>query len=139
MLNIKTRAVRPTFTFQLVDEADAPLYNDDGTPCMATIHGPGSKRYAAAQSRRQNKLMAKAQRGQAAAETPEERLRNQAEFLTDITEDLGVEYPGPEGQPLEGRAKLLAIYGDLEIGYIAEQVAKKSGDWANFTRGSATS
>ena len=80
-----------------------------------------------------------AQRGQAAAETPEERLRNQAEFLTDITEDLGVEYPGPEGQPLEGRAKLLAIYGDLEIGYIAEQVAKKSGDWANFTKGSATS
>lgn len=139
MLNIKTRAVRPTLTFQLSDETDAPLFNDDGTPCMATVHGPGSKRHAQATARRQNRLMAKAQRGQAASETAEERQRNQAEFLADITEDLGVEYPGPDGQPLEGRAKLLAIYSDIEIGYIADQVAKKAGDWANFSKGSATS
>lgn len=139
MLNIKTRAVRPTMTFQLVDEADAPLFNEDNSPCMAVVHGPGSKRYQQATTRRQNRLMSKAQRGQAASETAEERLRNQAEFLADITDDLGIEYPGEDGQPLQGRAKLLAIYGDIEIGYIADQVAKKAGDWANFSKGSATS
>lgn len=139
MLNIKTKAVRPTLTFQLADEADALLYNEDGSPCMATVYGPGSKRYQLATNRRQNRLMAKAQRGQAASETADERLRNQAEFLADITEELGIEYPGEDGQPLQGRAKLLAIYGDIEIGYIADQVAKKAGDWANFSKGSATS
>lgn len=134
MLNIRNRAVAQTLEFQLTDSADDPLFNEDGTPCMALIHGPGSRIYLQAQSKNQAKLMAKVQKGKDPSFSADERLRNQAEFLASITDRLDVAY-----DELEGRDKLLAIYGDPELGFIAEQVAKKAGDWANFTRGSAKS
>jgi hypothetical protein len=132
MLDIKTRKVAITLQFPLVDETDAPLLNEDGTPCMATIHGPGSRKYIGATARRQAKLLAKVQKGQALTLSADETLRNQAEFLADITDDLGVAY-----DDLDGRDKFIAIYSDPGLGFIAEQVAKKSGDWANFSQGSA--
>ena len=63
MLNIRTRAVAETLTFQLCDAADEPLVNEDGSPCNATIHGPGSRRCAAAQAAKQSKLLNRLQRG----------------------------------------------------------------------------
>lgn len=134
MLNIRSRAVQTTLTFPLLDADDTPLLNEDGTPCTATIHGPGSKRYAAALAARQARLMAKVSKGKAPTFTADEQLRYQAEFLAAITEDIGLAY-----DDLQGQDKLLAIYGDLELGYIADQVAKKAGDWANFSKGSAKS
>lgn len=134
MLNIRTRAVAETLTFQLCDAADEPLVNEDGSPCNATIHGPGSRRYAAAQAAKQSKLLNRLQRGKDINLSADEAARQQAEFLTAITESLDVAY-----DDLKGRDKLLAIYSDLELGFIADQVTKKAGDWANFTRGSATS
>lgn len=134
MLNIRKRAVCTTITFDLLDADDSPLVNDDGSPCQATIHGPGSRKYIGAQARRQALLLAKVQKGKAPSFTADETLRNQAEFLADITDDIGLAY-----DDLQGRDKLVAIYGDPELGYIAEQVSKKAGDWANFSQGSARS
>lgn len=131
MLNIRHRAVHATIEFQLTDADDAPLFNDDGTPCMCTVHGPGSRKYVGAQARRQAKLLVKVQKGKEPSFTADEQLRNQAEFLADITEAIGLAY-----DELDGRYKLLAIYGDPELGFVAEQVTKKAGDWANFSRGS---
>jgi hypothetical protein len=91
-------------------------------------------KYIGAQARRQALLLAKVQKGKAPSFTADETLRNQAEFLADITDDIGLAY-----DDLQGRDKLVAIYGDPELGYIAEQVSKKAGDWANFLQGSARS
>ena len=42
-----------------------------------------------------------------------------------------VEYDG-----LTGEALYKAVYSDVSIGFIAEQVAKHLSDWSNFQRGS---
>lgn len=134
MLNIRTHAVAEMLTFQLCDAADEPLFNDDGSPCNATIHGPGSRRYAAAQAAKQGKLLSRLQRGKDVILSVDEAARQQAEFLAAITDSLDVAY-----DELQGRDKLLAIYGDASLGFIADQVLKKAGDWANFTPGSVKS
>lgn len=134
MLDIRTRAVATTITFGLTDADDSPLLGDDGCQCAATIHGPGSRRYVGAQARRQALLLAKVQKGKAPSFSADETLRNQAEFLADITDSIDLSYGD-----LDGREKLIAIYADPSLGFIAEQVSKKSGDWANFSQGSAKS
>ncbi len=132
MLNIRTRAVAETLTFDLMDADDLPLIGDDGKPCTCTVYGPGSRQYQAAQQRKSDKLTGKMFKGK--NPSAEERDRLMAEFLADITESIGIGY-----DELQGRDKLLAIYGDRSIGYIADQVAAKVGDWANFKSGSVTS
>lgn len=139
MLNIRTRAAVDTLTFQLVDAADEPLFNEDGSPCNAVIYGPGSKRYAAAQAAKQARWLDKLNTGKGLKLTPAESARQQAEFLAAITESINLAYVDDQGHDLQGHDKLLAIYSDTSIGFIAEQVTKKAGDWANFLPGSATS
>lgn len=134
MLDIRKRAVAETATFDLLDANDEPLLDDDGNPCRCTIYGPGSRRFAQAQQAKSDKLMAKVVRGQAARFTGDEQARTQAEFLAAITESIDLEYDG-----LEGHKKFVAIYLDTSIGFIAEQVSKKAGDWGNFKKGSANS
>lgn len=134
MLDIKQRAVADTIQFQLVDADDTPLVDEAGDPCMATVHGPGSKVYARATAAKQARMMSRLQRGKDLSLTAEESARVTAEFLAAITVSLDLDY-----DDLEGHAKFLGIYGDASIGFIAEQVAKKCGDWGNFTRGSAKS
>lgn len=135
-LDIRSRAVLERIEFDLVDETDAPLLDENGRPCRAAIYGPGSKRYVQAQARRQSRLLAKLQRGKQLAESGDQQLRSQAEFLADITDTLDLDYADDTGALLTGRDKLLAIYGDPGIGYIAEQVNRKAGDWGNFSKGS---
>lgn len=135
-LDIRSRAVLERIDVDLVDETDTPLLADDGRPCRASIHGPGSKRYVQAQARRQSRLMAKLQRGKQLAETGDEQLRSQAEFLADITDSIDLDYKDDSGALLTGRDKLIAIYSDPSIGFIAEQITRKAGDWGNFSKGS---
>lgn len=134
MLNIRTHAVAAMITFALLDAEDQPLVDAQGKPCRATIHGPGSRVYIAAQSARQAKLMGKLQKNKEPIFTADEELRSRSEFLAAITDDIELGY-----DDLEGREKHLAIFGDPELGFIAEQVTKKAGDWANFSKGSAKS
>lgn len=130
MLNIRTRAVAETLTFDLTDVDDAPLVDDAGQPVRCTVYGPGSRRYQQAQQRRHDKLMEKAMRRKAMP--ADEQARVQAEFLADITEDIDLAY-----DDLTGREKLLAIYTDPAIGFIRDQIERKVSDWGNFKPGSA--
>lgn len=129
MLNIRTRAVAETLTFDLTDADDAPLVDDAGHPVRCTVYGPGSRRFQQAQQRRQDRLMEKAVRRKAMP--AEEQARVQAEFLADITESIDVAY-----DDLDGREKLIAIYSDPAVGYIRDQVERKVSDWGNFKQGS---
>ena len=134
MFDIRRLAVAETLTFQLVDASDTPIFMADNKPATVTIHGPGSKRYAQAQAARQTKAFARMQSGREVKINADEQSRTAAEFLASITDNIDLEYGD-----FTGREKMLAIYGDTSIGFIAEQVTKKAGDWANFSQGSAKS
>lgn len=131
--DIRKKRVSPTLTFDLVDAEDQPLLNEDGSPCTCTVHGPGSKKYVAAQAKKQVLLMTKIQKGKAPTLTADEQIKNNAEFLADITEELDLDYEGKEG-----REKLVAIFSDTELGFVVEQILKKASDWANFSKRSET-
>ena len=65
-------------------------------------------------------------------------------LLQPLAPGLHGQAPGGRGQVgaqigLTGRELFHAVYSDPSIGFIAEQVAKFSGDWANFSKGSAKS
>lgn len=127
MLNIRTRAVAETLTFDLLDADDSPLIGDNGQPVQCTVYGPGSKPYQQADQRRRDRMVSKVMKGK--SPSAEDQAAAQAEFLADITVSLDLAY-----DDLEGRAKLLAMYRDTEVGFIAEQINKKVGDWGNFKR-----
>lgn len=134
-LNLKTLAASETGVLELRSGDDTPLLQDNGLPCTVTVYGPGSKAFAAAKAAQQNRLIAKLQRRGGAEESPEAKAKNDADFLASITVAMdGVDYDG-----LTGRELFHAVYSDPSIGFIAEQVAKFSGDWANFSKGSAKS
>lgn len=132
MLNIRSRAVAETLTFALNDADDSPLVDDSGKPVRCTIYGPGSKQYQLANQRKSDKVVSKMIKGK--TPTADEQFRANAEFLADITESIDLAY-----DDLQGREKLVAIYSDRGIGFIADQVTAKVGDWANFKSGSVTS
>lgn len=138
-LNIRSKAVSPKLTFQLKDANDEPLVTDNGQPCNVTIYGPGSKEFVTASQAKSEKLVAKVLKGKEAKLTPLEAQRAQIEFLAAVTESIDLDYVDDSGVALEGIDKLRAIYSDASIGFIAEQVSNKLGDWGNFTTGSKKS
>lgn len=132
MLNIRTRAVAERITFALLDADDSPLLQEDGSEVTVTVFGPGSKEFQKATQVKTDKLIAKMSSGRGTQKlTTEEASKAQAEFLASITFSIDLAY-----DDLEGKEKLLAIYSDTSIGFIAEQVNKKVGDWGNFKKAS---
>ena len=67
-------------------------------------------------------------------QTAEQRAAESAEFLSDCTES----WENMEYDQLTGDALSQAVYSDITIGFIADQVAKHISDWSNFTRPSTT-
>ncbi len=61
-------------------------------------------------------------------------LDDNAEFLASVT----VGFRHFEYKDLSGRDLARAVYSDISIGFIADQVMREVGDWANFSSGSTT-
>lgn len=129
MFEITNLAARDTFTLDLVNANDEPLTDADGKPLSVTVYGPGSKAYQKANAARTQRLMdAMAKRGKAKLNA-EEQLRENAAFLAACTVSFN-------GWAYKGDAKAFeAAYSDAAIGFIADQVQRAIGDWANFTNG----
>ncbi len=142
MSDIRKFAVEPTGRLQLRSAADELLYAEDADgspdpskPMVAVLYGPGSKQYAKAQAAQQNRMIDKLKRKGKTDETEAEKREQQADFLTACTAALeNVEY-----EALTGEALFKAVYSDITIGFIAEQVGKHLGDWGNFTKSSTKS
>ena len=132
-MDIKKFAVEETSTIALLGPDDAPLVGEDGQPMTVTVYGPGLKPYARAQAAQSNRLLDKLKRKGNANQSADEKAREQAEFLAGCTKEFSanIEYDG-----LKGEALHRAVYLDQGIGYIAEQVGKHIGEWANFKAGS---
>lgn len=130
-MDIKKFAVTPTSKLHLRDANDELMYSEDTKlPMCVNLYGPGSKQYARAQAAQNNRLLDKLKRKGKSDQTAEQRASESAEFLSDCTES----FENLEYDTLTGRALWIAIYADVSIGFIADQVAKHINDWANFTK-----
>lgn len=143
MSDIKKHAVSGVARLHLRDAADSLMYADssDGKPdetkpMAVVLFGPGSKEHARARSKRDNTLAERIRhKGRNAQFSDEEKRQIQADFLADCTSVWeNVDY-----DKLKDAALSKAIYMDVSIGYIAEQVVKHIGDWGNFTSPSTKS
>lgn len=142
-MDIKKFAVDPTSRLHLCDAQDAPMYAtkegsdepDMSKPICVVLYGPGSKPYARAQAQQNNRMVDRLKRKGKSDETAERRAAEQADFLAGCTKEFeNLEYDGLIGDEL---AK--AVYADITIGFIADQVGKHLGDWANFSKVSTKS
>lgn len=135
-MDIKSYAVEPTSRLHLRDAADELMYDggDKTKPIAVNLFGPGSKQYAKAQAAQQNRMLDKLKRKGKTEQTAEQIAQEKAEFLADCTHS----FEHLEYDALIGRALAVAVYADTTIGFIADQAAKHIGDWANFSKGSAT-
>ena len=79
-------------------------------------------------------MLDKLKRKGKAEQTPEQIAVEKAEFLADCTET----FTNLEYGVLTGAALAKAVYADLTIGFIADQVSRHLGDWANFSTPSTT-
>ena len=135
-MDIRKFAVEETSTLTLRDANGDPMLAEDGQPMTITLYSPGSKTYAKAQAAQNNRLLDKLKRKGKAEQSASERAAEAAEFLSACTQAFSSNIQYDE---LTGEALYKAVYADTSIGFIAEQVGKHLGDWANFSKGSATS
>lgn len=131
-MDIKKFAVEETGVLHLRSADDELMYADEKEtkPIEIVVYGPGSKQFAKAQAAQSNKLMELMRKKGKTQRSPQEAAEDQAEFLAACTKEFrNIEYEG-----LEGHALFKAVYADLSLGFIADQVNKYLGDWANFTQ-----
>lgn len=135
-MDIRKYAVEPTSRLHLRDANDNLMYADDANtlPIAVNLYGPGSKQYARAQSAQNNRMIDKLKRKGKLDQTADQSAAEKAEFLADCTES----WENMEYDKLTDSALSIAVYTDVSIGFIADQVAKHINDWANFTRPSVT-
>ncbi len=129
-MDIRKYAVEPTSKLHLRDANDELMFTDEGKPVAVNLYGPGSKQYARAQAAQNNRLLDKLKRKGKSDQTAEQRAAESSEFLADCTESFeNLEYDN-----LAGRELFMAVYADVSIGFVADQVAKYISDWSNFTK-----
>lgn len=134
-MDIRKFAAEPTTKLHLRDADGELMYADakQTKPMTVTLYGPASKPYAKAQAAQQNRMIDMIKRKGKSEKTAEQKSKENAEFLADCT----VSFENVELDALTGYDLALAVYSELTIGFIADQVAAHIVDWANFTKGSA--
>lgn len=136
MADIRRFAVEETSVLELLKPDDTPMLDEHGAKMTITIYGPGSRPYAKAQAANSNRMIDKLKKKGRTEQSAEDKAREQAEFLAACTKEFSanIEYDG-----LQGEALFKAVYTDPTLGFIAEQVNKHLGDWANFQKPSTAS
>lgn len=131
-MDIRKYAVKPTTRLHLRDASEELMYADDDKklPIAVNLFGPGSKEYARAKSAQSNRMFDKLKRKGKTEQTAEQSAEETALFLAACTES----WENMQYDDLQGRDLSLAVYSDITIGFIADQVAKELGDWSNFTQ-----
>lgn len=130
-MDIRTKAVSETSVLHLRDASDELMFDGD-KPITVTVYGPGSKAYARAKTEQSNRLIDRMKKKGKTDQSPDEAAREKAEFLCAVTASMdGIEYDGKQGSDL-----FRAVYGDVSLGFIADQVVKHVEEWGNFSKGS---
>lgn len=140
--DITSAASSSTATHQLKDAEDNLLFTQEGdgrVPVTVTVHGPGSREYKQAEARRSSRQVQRLQKRGKIDISADERIEEDAEFLARITVEFSPNFSYPPAGDATGYALFKAVYSDVSIGFIAEQVQEFAKDWANFSKGSAKS
>ena len=132
MFDISKLAVKETAVVELETPDGEPLLDENGKVLSVTVYGPGSKQFQRAQGKRNRAILDHVRKGGKKMKDEEQRELD-AEFLADCT----ASFNGFVYKDLTGYEMFKAAYLDPSIGFIAEQVNKAIGDWANFTNKSA--
>ena len=132
-MDVKSLKVAATGAVHVKDAAGEPLY-DGGEPVRIIVHGPGSRAYGTVKSRQTARAVARMNEndGKVTAPTAEEELADKAEDLAALT----VRFEGLTDADKQGAELFQAVYGDPELGFIANQVEKHLRDWGKFKVGS---
>ena len=134
-MNIKKFAVQNTGRLVLKTAADEIMTDDSGKEIAIVFYSPGSKEYARATSKMNNRNIERLRKKGKIDQTPEQKTSEAAEFLADCTHSFeNIEY-----EALKERDLFLAVYSDTSLGFIADQGAKYISDWSNFSQGLAKS
>jgi intracellular sulfur oxidation DsrE/DsrF family protein len=129
-MDIRKFSVEETSVIHLRSADDELMYTDEGKAVEIVVFGPGSKTFNKAQAAQQAKLMELLRKKGKTQRSAQEAAEDQAEFLATCTKEFrNIEYDDLKGQEL-----FKAVYSDLSLGFIADQVNKHLGDWANFTK-----
>lgn len=130
MNDIRKYSVAETSVLHLRDAEEELMFDDKDQPVTVTLFGPGSKAYAKAQAAQSNRVIDKIKRKGKTNQSAEEQAQEKAEFLAACTHSMqNVDY-----EELQGEALYKAVYSDISIGFIADQVAKHLGEWGNFSK-----
>ena len=136
MFDITSQAVQDTAAIHLKGADGEHLYSE-GKPVRIVIYGPGSKHFAAIEARQTNRAVKRMQDndGKVSVASPEQRANEQAEDLADLTVALeNFTYPPAAGA--QGKDLFKALYADITLGFIPQQIMKAVKDWGNFKPGS---
>ena len=117
------------------------LYDEETKkPVGIDLFSPGSDEAAVVEGAQSARIIKRMQENDnKIAHVPVEQSRIEtAADLTALTAGFRhIEYDGPDGQPLTGKALFTAVYSDPKLGWINVQVIKALRDWGKFTPGSA--
>lgn len=127
-MDIRKFAVNTTARLVLNNAKGEPIVTDDGQEVAVNVYGPASKQFAQARQNQNNRMMDKLKTKGKAEQTAEQTAKETAEFLADCT----ASFENLERDDLTDDALAKAVYADASIGFVAEQVNKHIGDWANF-------
>lgn len=132
MFNIKSLAIVATAVLAVRNAAGEPQFDEAGNPLTIALYGPGSKQYQAAkhkaEERNNNRAFARMQGKAEGKQTAQEKIIERAEFLAACT----VSFNNFGLGDLTGRELFVAVYSDIEIGHIADDVEKFLGERSNF-------
>lgn len=137
-MDIKKKATVDTAFLHLRDADDELMYEGDprdDKKVGVVVFGPGSRQFAAAQARAENRSMDMLKKKGKTEKSADEKAAENADFLASIT----VKFENLEYEDLSGNALAMAIYSDPTLGYIGQQVRNFASEWSNFTKGSTRS
>ena len=132
--SIRSLAIQLTGVMAVRNASGEAQYDADGKPVTITLHSPASKAYQrakhAADERNNTRAFGRLQGKSEAKPSSEDRVSEQAEFLAACTVSLdGFEVDGGAGHEA-----YKALYADLELGHIADDVAKFLAERSNFLK-----
>ncbi len=129
MFDITTQQVADTVPIH-VKAADGTRLYHDNKPVLIIVYGPGSDVFDEVTERQVARAIKRREEndGKIDLGTKDERRAELAQDLADLTVRFdNLAYP-PAGAA-EGKELFRALYSDQKLGFIAQQVAKETGDW----------
>jgi len=137
MFDISADALIDIAPIHLKNSAGDYAYAGPNLPVRINLYGPGSEQFAMVEARQAQRAVKRMQDNdnKVTLPPPEERTREQAEDLADLTDSFeNFDYPAPGKS---GRDLFMAFYADKKMVHYHRQVLKAINDAGNWRPGAA--